>query len=109
MYNFLYFRYDEVETTLSQSKCGQLVSLIDLIQNSPNVNLECAQLHYLTVLIVDIALSFNLFPLRVFTMLGSQAKDCLGEELHIDTGQLEEKVKRSSTLERTQKQVCIGI
>ncbi|XP_065904739.1 rab3 GTPase-activating protein non-catalytic subunit-like isoform X3 [Dysidea avara] len=99
---------DEMEMTLYHSfKHNQLVSLTDLILNSPKVNTRCAQLHYLTVLIVDIALTFNLFPLRVFTMLGSQAKDCLGEELHIDIGQLEEKVKRSGTLERTQKQFIV--
>jgi len=102
----LCYRSDDVEMTLSRSfKHGQVVSLTDLIHNSPTANMECAQLHYLTVAIVEIALTFNLFPLRVLTMLSSQAKGCLGEELHIDIGQLEEKVKRSSTLERTQKQV----
>ena len=82
-------RSDDVEMTLSHSfKHGQLVSLTDLIHNSPTANMECAQLHYLTVAIVDIVFTFNLFPLRVFTMLGSQAKDCLEEDLHIDIGQL---------------------
>ena len=92
----------ETEQSLMQH-C--LPSFTDVIQNSPRTKSECVQLHYMALLIMDIALTFNLFPLRIFTILGSQAKDSLGEELHFEIGPFEKEGKRSTTLERSQKQV----
>ena len=95
-----------METEQSPSTQQQyLPSITDIIQNSPRVKLESVQLHYMALLIMDTAITFNLFPLRIFTILGSQAKDSLGEELHFEIGPLEKEGKRSTTLERSQKQV----
>ena len=95
----------EMETEQSLSTQQYLLSIVDIIQNSPRTKIECVQLHYMALLIMDIAITFNLFPLRIFTIVGSQAKDSLGEELHFEIGPLEKEGKRSTTLERSQKQV----
>ena len=94
-----------METELSISTQQYLLSITDIIQNSPRPKTECVQLHYMALLTMDIAITFNLFPLRIFTIVGSQAKDSLGEELHFEVGPLEKEGKRSTTLERSQKQV----
>lgn len=99
------YRSVEVETNQSLSTQQHLPSITDIIQNSPRTKIECVQLHYISLLIMDIAMTFNLFPLRIFTIVGSQAKDSLGEELHFEIGPLEKEGKRSTTLERSQKQV----
>jgi len=94
-----------METEQSLNTQQYLLSITHIIQNTPKAKIECVQLHYMALLILDIAITFNLFPLRIFTILGSQAKDSLGEELHFDIGPLEKEGKRSTTLERSQKQV----
>lgn len=82
-----------------------LLSITDIIKNSPRAKIDCVRLHYMTLLIMDISITFNLFPVRIFTILGSQAKDLLGEELHFEIGLLEKDGKRGTTLQRSQKQV----
>ena len=94
-----------MDTDHSLSTRHYPLSITDVIQNSPRAKTECVQLHYVALLIMDIAITFNLYPLRIFTILGSKAKDSLGEELHFEVGALEKEGKRSTTLERSQKQV----
>ena len=94
-----------METESSISTQQYLLSITDIIQNSPRTKIKCAQLHYMALLTMEFAITFNLFPLRIFTIVGSQAKDSLGEELHFEVGPLEKEGKRSTTLERSQKQV----
>ena len=102
---FTLYRSAEMETEHSISAQQHLLSITDIIQNSPRAKTECVQLHYMALLTMEIAITFNLFPLRIFTIVGSQAKDSLGEELHYEVGPLEKEGKRSTTLERSQKQV----
>ena len=97
----------ETEQTLSTQQ--YLPSITDIIQNSLRTKSECVQLHYMALLIMDIALTFNLFPLRIFTILGSQAKDSLGEELHFEIGPLEKKKESAALLLKEVKNRSVSI
>ena len=104
-----FYRPVEMETEQSLSTQHCLPSITDIIQNSLRTKSDCVQLHYIALLIMDIALTFNLFPLRIFTILGSQAKDSLGEELHFEIGPLEKKKESAALLLKEVKNRSVSI